>query len=410
MPGRGIAPRQPGAIAPEGGAPSRKAGREVTAHSAERPTAWQEVTIPGATPLSAKAPEANDPMPVTPTEGSRTPSLTDDVTVGPVTLHGRLAIPPMACGRASRSGEVTEELLARDRRLLQGGAPGVLSLVTLEHHYVSPEGRATPGQPSASRDGDTEGLSREADVVHASGARAFLQLSHAGSAASSRLTGQPTLAASAVACPGAKPGHELPHAMTEREVERVVADFARAAARARLAGFDGVEVHAAHGYLLDQFLSPLTNHRADRWGGGLEGRARLLLRVVEAVHRELGSGMALSVRLGACDYLPGGLSIDEGVQVARWCEARGADLLSVSGGMCYYSRVGHDEPGWFADASRAVRAAVGVPVMLAGGVRTLAQAQDLVRGGACDLVGVGRAIANNPKWLARELRRQGLSR
>ncbi len=345
-----------------------------------------------------------------PTEGSWIPSLTDDVAVGPVTLHGRLAIPPMACGRASRSGEVTEALLARDRRLLQVGAPGVLSLVTLEHHYVSPEGRATPGQPSASRDRDVKGLSHEADVVHASGARAFLQLSHAGSAASSRLTGQPTLAASAVACPGAKHGHELPRAMTEQEAERVVADFARAAARARLAGFDGVEVHAAHGYLLDQFLSPLTNHRTDHWGGSLEGRARLLLRVVGAVRQALGTGMALSVRLGACDYLPGGLTIDGGVEVARWCEASGADLLSVSGGMCYYSRVGHDEPGWFADASQAVRAAVSVPVMLAGGVRTLAQAQDLVRCGACDLVGVGRAIANNPKWMARELRRQGLSR
>ncbi|MEE1272962.1 MAG: tRNA-dihydrouridine synthase, partial [Olegusella sp.] len=207
----------------------------------------------------------------------------------------------------------------------------------------------------------------------------------------------------AVTCPGAKMGHPLPRAMSADDIARVPELFSAAARRARAAGFDGVEIHAAHGYLLDQFLSPLTNLRKDAYGGSLGNRARLLVEVLRAVRAELPSGYPVSVRLGGCDYMPGGNTIDDAVAFARVAEAAGASLISVSGGMCYYGRPGHeDTAGWFADSSMPIRAAVGVPVLLSGGIKTGAAAEALLEQGACDLAGIGRAILNRPAWARRE--------
>lgn len=317
-------------------------------------------------------------------------------------LRGRLAMPPMEPAKAGAAGEVTQALCDHYAARAQGG---LLGLVVTGHHYVSPEGRATARQASTSRDDDVPGLAREAAAVHACDTPVLLQLGHAGSAASSRITRQAPIAPSAVLCPGAKPGHELPRAMGQDDIARVVEAFARAARRAERAGFDGVEVHAAHGYLLDQFLSPLTNLRQDGYGGTLEGRLRITLEVVAAIRATVGPGTLVSVRLGGCDYLPGGTTIADGAAAARLLERVGTDLVSVSGGMCYYSRRDTDEPGWFADLACAVRGAVRAPVLLTGGVRTLAQADGLLARGACDLVGVGRPLLNNPHWAQRALRR-----
>jgi 2,4-dienoyl-CoA reductase-like NADH-dependent reductase (Old Yellow Enzyme family) len=191
--------------------------------------------------------------------------------------------------------------------------------------------------------------------------------------------------------------------MSADDIARLPELFSAAARRAHAAGFDGVEIHAAHGYLLDQFLSPLTNLRKDAYGGSLENRARLLVEVLQAVRAELPSGYPVSVRLGGCDYMPGGSTIDDAVAFARMVEAAGAGLISVSGGMCYYGRPGHeDTPGWFADSSAPIRAGVGVPVLLAGGIKTGVQAESLLEQGACDLAGIGRAILNRPAWARRE--------
>lgn len=319
-----------------------------------------------------------------------------------LTLRNRLVMVPVATAKADAAGRVTEALCEHYTTRARGRH---LGLVECEHHFVSPEGRANPHQASISRDSDVEGLRREAAALHDCDTPVLVQLSHAGSAASSALTDMRPIAPSERLAPGAKVGHELPRVMDAGDIGRVVEAFARAARRARLAGFDGVEVHAAHGYLLDQFFSPLTNLREDAYGGDVFGRLRITLEVVDAVRSELDGRMALSVRLGGCDYRPGGNEVADGVEAARLLEGAGCDLISVSGGMNYYTRIDTLEPGYFSDLSTPVRAAVGVPVILAGGVRRIGDAERLLADGACDLVGVGRAILNNERWADVQWRR-----
>ena len=337
------------------------------------------------------------------------PLLGSPVEAGSVTLRNRIAMVPMATGKATPEGDVTPELAehyaARARH-------STLGLVESEHHFVCADGQAKLGQPSVSRDEDVDGLARECAAVHEFDTPFIMQISHAGSAASRDAIGVQAIAPSAVTCPGAKVGHPLPREMSLADIERVTEAFAAAASRARRAGFDGVEVHAAHGYLLDEFLSPLTNRRDDDYGGDLAGRMRIILEVVQAVRSELGSGQVLSVRLGACDYMDGGTTADEGAACAVEAVRAGADLISVSGGMCYYSRRDTLEPGWFSDTSTVVRAALreegfDAPVILAGGIRKLEDAERLLEQGACDIVGIGRPFLNNPDWGRRLIRRLG---
>ena len=337
------------------------------------------------------------------------PLLGSPVEAGSVTLRNRIAMVPMATGKATPEGDVTPELAehyaARARH-------STLGLVESEHHFVCADGQAKLGQPSVSRDEDVDGLARECAAVHEFDTPFIMQISHAGSAASRDAIGVQAIAPSAVTCPGAKVGHPLPREMSVADIERVTEAFAAAAARARRAGFDGVEVHAAHGYLLDEFLSPLTNRREDEYGGDLAGRMRIILEVVRAVRSELGSGQVLSVRLGACDYMDGGTTADEGAACAVEAVRAGADLISVSGGMCYYSRRDTLEPGWFSDTSTVVRAALreeglDAPVILAGGIRKLEDAEHLLEQDACDIVGIGRPFLNNPDWGRRLIRRLG---
>jgi 2,4-dienoyl-CoA reductase-like NADH-dependent reductase (Old Yellow Enzyme family) len=240
------------------------------------------------------------------------------LAVGNLILKNRLVMVPIATGKAGARGQVTQTLCDHYAIRARGG---YLGLVECGHHFVCEEGRATARQASIAHDEDVEGLKREAAAVHDQGTPVFVQLSHAGSAATERLTGTQPLAPSAVTCPGAKVGHPLPRAMSADDIARLPELFSAAARRAHAAGFDGVEIHAAHGYLLDQFLSPLTNLRKDAYGGSLENRARLLVEVLRAVRAELPSGYPVSVRLGGCDYMSGGNTIDDAVTFARIVEA-----------------------------------------------------------------------------------------
>ena len=337
------------------------------------------------------------------------PLLGSPVEAGSVKLRNRIAMVPMATGKATPEGDVTPELAEHYAARARHSS---LGLVESEHHFVCADGQAKLGQPSVSRDEDVDGLARECAAVHEFDTPFIMQISHAGSAASRDAIGVQAIAPSAVTCPGAKVGHPVPREMSVADIERVTEAFAAAAARARRAGFDGVEVHAAHGYLLDEFLSPLTNRREDEYGGDLAGRMRIILEVIRAVRAEFGSDGVLSVRLGACDYMDGGTTADEGAACAVEAVRAGADLISVSGGMCYYSRRDTLEPGWFSDTSTVVRAALreeglDAPVILAGGIRKLEDAERLLEQGACDIVGIGRPFLNNPDWGRRLIRRLG---
>ena len=193
-------------------------------------------------------------------------------------------------------------------------------------------------------------------------------------------------------------GDPDPAEATPAQMQEIVEAFARAAVRTMQAGYDCAEIHAAHGYLLNQFYSPLTNRRSDAYGGTLENRLRLLREVIRAVREAVGAAYPLSVRLGGCDYTQGGNTIQDAAEAAGILSQEAIQMLSITGGMNRYTLPGHTEPGYFAEMSRAVKQAASVPVMVAGGVRTLADVQRLVEEDAADLIGVGRMLMKDPNW------------
>lgn len=199
-------------------------------------------------------------------------------------------------------------------------------------------------------------------------------------------------------------------AMTKEDIERVKKCFVNAALRVQEAGFDGVEIHSAHGYLLNQFYSPLTNHRDDEYGGTLEGRTRLHTEVLRAVRKAVGEDYPVAIRFGACDYMEGGSRIEDIPEACRIFEEAGADLLDITGGLGGFIIPGKTEPGYFAELSIPAKKSVSVPVLVTGGVTDIHDAEKLLQEGAADLIGVGRALLQDGDWSVKALKEIGRER
>ncbi len=169
--------------------------------------------------------------------------------------------------------------------------------------------------------------------------------------------------------------------------------------RAKKAGFDGIELHSAHGYLLNQFFSPLSNKRKDCYNGiTIEGRIRLHLEIIASLRDALGSNYPLAIRLGACDYMEGGTLISDSVAAAIEFEKAGIDLLDISGGFCSYQNPDSQEPGYFSECSKAIKNAVSIPVMLTGGIKDIQSAEALLKQQKADMIGVGRPMLKDAQW------------
>lgn len=326
--------------------------------------------------------------------------LNEKLSVPGLELKNRLVLPPMATSRCGESGRVTDDLLAYYDEKAAGG---YFSMIITEHCYISKAGQAGEGQMSISLDSDVEGLKRLVDVIHKHGTLAVAQINHAGGMAKREITGLGNMGPSAVEVMS---GRMTERAMDEDDIRRVTEEFAAAARRAKAAGYDGVEIHSAHRYLLNEFYSPLTNKRSDQYGGDVNGRIRLHLEVIDAVRKETGAGYPLLLRLGALDYMEGGNEIADAVAAARAFEKAGVNLLDISGGMCGYVVPGRESvPGYFSDASEAIRQAVKIPVLLTGGITTPEQADQLLSEGKADLIGVGRAVLKDSEWARRAIGR-----
>lgn len=308
-------------------------------------------------------------------------------------LKNRIVMPPMANNLATEAGEVTGRLVEHYAR-----RAGSLGLIIVEHAYTVPEGRINANQLGIYDDRLVAGLSRIAEAVHRAGGLVAIQITHAGAAAPAALIGQAPVAPSAVPHPA---GGDQPRELTREELSRLVEAFAQAARRAKAAGFDAVEVHGAHGFLLNQFFSPLTNRRADEYGGDRAGRLRFPLAVVRAVRRAVGAEYPVFYRLGADDRLLGGLTVEDAVWAAPFLTVAGIDLLDVSGGFCGSRPEGLSGQGYFAYLSEAVKRAAPVPVLVTGGVTEPQAAEELLRQGRTDLVGVGRALLRDPDWAVK---------
>jgi 2,4-dienoyl-CoA reductase-like NADH-dependent reductase (Old Yellow Enzyme family) len=326
-------------------------------------------------------------------------NLLSPLSFAGLTLRNRIVMPPMWSGQAGPDGQVTDQIVEYHRLRAAAGC----GLITVEHSFVHPGGRHSLTQLGVHDDGMIPGLARLAAAIKAEGAVACLQISHAGSRTSSAILGRKPVAPSAVRHP-CEPDGEVPEALSPAGIAEVIDAFGRAAARARQAGFDAVEFHAAHGFLLSQFLSPLCNHRTDEYGGPAATRCLLHARVTGAVRKGIGSDRAVFVRLGACDEMTGGLTLDDACRAAAVIELAGVDLISVSGGLMG-SRPPGREAGYFVPYAAAIKSFVKIPVMVTGGISEPDLADRIVRGGQADLVGIGRAMLRDAEWARKAMER-----
>jgi 2,4-dienoyl-CoA reductase-like NADH-dependent reductase (Old Yellow Enzyme family) len=315
-------------------------------------------------------------------------------------LKNRLVMPPMATEYADDDGKVSRAILDYYDEKTRSG---LIGLVITEHSFVNIEGKVSPNQLSVADDRVVDGLRELADAIHRNGSIAVSQINHAGSVSRKSITGLAPLAPSAVPHPS-KPGETVPRELTKPEIGGIVSDFANAARRVKEAGFDGVELHAAHGFLLHQFYSPLSNLRTDDYGGNLENRIRIHLEIIAAIKEIAGDDFAILLRLGASDYQEGGVTIQESETAAKAFENSGVSILDISGGMNGSTAPGGDgRPGYFAPLSSAIKQKVAIPVILTGGITRTQDAERLLGEGAADLIGVGKAILNDSDWAKKEM-------
>ena len=312
------------------------------------------------------------------------------IQVGNLQLRGRIVMPPMATEQAD-GGLVTPGMGAYYAARAKNPEIG---LIITEHSYIEMRGKASRGQVSIAEDEAIEGLSTITKAIHAAaeGIKVFAQINHAGGYTSRDITGTEPVSASAGILK-----QEPARALTKDEILQIEELFAQAARRAQLAGYDGVEIHSAHSYLLNQFYSPLTNYRTDEYGcQTMENRLRMHLETIQKVREKVGENFPIAVRLGGCDYTPGGSTIEDSVEASLLLQKAGVDLLDLSGGMCRYILEGVSEPGWFGQMTRQIKQQVNVPVLLTGGIKTRAEAETLLEQGAADLIGIGRALLKEP--------------
>lgn len=325
------------------------------------------------------------------------------LSLGARTVKNRIVMPAMGTGLASAQGEVTPALLRYYEERARGGAGAIVVEIAC---VDSPEGKASPTQLCIDRPELLPGLAELAETIKAYDCLAVIQLHHAGRQTAPAVTGRQPVAPSTKACRFMR---AEPRQLSREEIVSIRYRFIQAAVMAERAGFDGVELHAAHGYLLSQFLSPYTNLREDEYGGSLENRFRLLKEIMEGI-KTYTSSLILGVRFNLSDFVQGGISLEEGLELARLLEQNGADLLNASCGI-YESgqtsiETGSFPEGWRMDMIRQAKQKVSIPVMGGGVIRQPEMAARYIEKGYMDLVWIGRGMLADPDWASKALKGQ----
>jgi NADPH2 dehydrogenase len=315
--------------------------------------------------------------------------LLDKQTVKSFTFDNRYVCAPFDISKATDDGLITEELLSIYKK--RKGP----SLIVVEQAAIAPAGQYREKLIFVDRDECIEGLSKLITVIHDNNQVAVLQINHAGSAADVGITKMEAVAPSAVIHPVFN--RAMPRALTIDEIHEVRETFVEAALRTKKAGFDGVEIHNCHGFLLSQFLSPLTNLRTDEYGGSLENRSRLLMEITKSVREAIGEELLLLVRLGLDDLLPGGLTLEEGCLVAEQLEKAGIDILDISTGLV--PPLNLPGPAMLRDMLRTVKGYVKIPVIGAGELSDIEIAADMVEKNEVDFIALARPIMNQPNFV-----------
>lgn len=332
------------------------------------------------------------------------PALFKPIRIRHLELPNRIVIAPM-CQYSAQNGCMNDWHLIHLGQLALSGA----ALLTIEASAVSPEARITYGDVGLYNDETEAAMRRVLEGVRRwSNMPIAIQLNHAGRKASTEVPwagGGPLQADDPhgwqVEAPSAIPfaeGYQTPVALDKEGLARVRDAFAAAAMRAARLGIDAVQLHAAHGYLLHQFLSPLSNHRTDAYGGSLENRMRFPLEVFDAVRATLPVEKAVTVRVSATDWVEGGLDVVQIIAFAKALEARGCDAIHVSSGGLHPAQTIPVGPSYQVPLARAVKAAVSMPVVAVGLITEAAQAEAIVATGDADMIALARAVLYDPRW------------
>lgn len=315
--------------------------------------------------------------------------LLSPARIGNITVRNRMVMPPMGTNYASDDGFVTERLV----RYYEARAEGGTGLIIVEVAAVAPEGKAITHQIGIWADKFIPGLRYLAESIRKHGARAAIQLHHAGRQTTFQTTGYQPVAPSEIPCPICR---DMPRSLTIEEIKGIVEAFGHAARRAREAGFDAVEIHGTHGYLINQFLSPYSNKRTDEYGGSPAGRRRFPIEVYDAVRAAVGGDFPVIFRMNADEGVEGGITPEEGREFAGLLEKAGVDALHVSGGVYgsplpIIATMYEPEPP-LAHYAAGIRARVTIPVIAVGKIHDPEIGEQLIAGGKADFVSLGRGL------------------
>ena len=315
--------------------------------------------------------------------------------IGTLELPNRLVRSATAERMADGDGRPKPQLRALYEELVRGG----VGLIVTGHMYVHPSGKAHPEMTGIHSDEMMPGLAELAQAVHREGGRVVAQINHGGMQCS-RETVPQTIAPSKIEVPFLS---RAAREMTRDEIALLIQAYGQAARRAREAGFDGVQLHGAHGYLIGQFLSPFVNCRTDEWGGDLEGRMRFLRAVCEAVREQVGPDYPVFIKLGMMDGVEGGLTPEEGVRVVAALERMGLDAMEISGGIGgdrnINARPGirsEADEGYFRPLARQARPLTRLPILLVGGFRSRRVMEEVLAAGEADFISLGRPLICEP--------------
>ncbi|MEI8247049.1 MAG: NADH:flavin oxidoreductase [Lentisphaerota bacterium] len=307
-------------------------------------------------------------------------------------------------GMGSDSGLVKPALTGKMRELAEGG----VGLIITGHTYFSIEGKASHGKVAVDRDECIPGLAKLAAAVHMNGGKIVLQLGHAGAMATAACTGQEPAGPSAIPDKDGKP---LCREMNRKDIETLTENIADGARRAKKAGFDGVQIHAAHGYLFSQFLSPYFNKRQDEFGGPIENRARIVIMALQKIKSATGGGYPALIKINSDDFVDGGISPDEMLEIAQLLEKNGIDAIEISGGT-HFSKEGYDpvrkgnratpdHGAYYFKAAAKLKQTVKVPVILVGGIRAFETAQNILDSKTADYIAMSRPLIREPQLIRR---------
>lgn len=325
------------------------------------------------------------------------------VSIGNIQVKNRIVMPSMVSGQAGQDCKVTEGHIKWYETRAKGGT----GLIIVELTPVTPRGKGGSNLLGIWDDSFIPGLQELTKAVHAHGTKIFIQLCHAGRQTCKQFTGgQLPVAPSAIPCPMYEPMfHEVPQEISAEEIEEIIEQFGQAARRTREAGFDGLEIHGAHGYLIAGFMSNYSNKRHDAYGGDLQARLKFPLEIIKNIRHKVGKNFPTSFRLSGNEYVPDGRTIEESKRIAPILEAAGVDCLNISGGV-YESFSAIIPPhgtrqGFHTDDAAAIKQVVSIPVITVGRIKSPEVAEEILEQGKADMVAMGRQLICDPDWPAK---------